>query len=88
MITEDSLGDREQELLGETKEDIDSALCYRDKFLESQNVGSDEARNIAPPTLDGVALLFSRYGLRNTPMFRVIDTICVEWVIFYICLVE
>ncbi|KAL5962417.1 hypothetical protein TSMEX_009871 [Taenia solium] len=76
----DALSEQDQEVLGQTAEDVDSTLSYRDEVLTGE-CGADaskEGLNFAPPTLDGATLLFSRYGLRDTPILRVIDTIWVQ----------
>ncbi|KAL5110989.1 hypothetical protein TcWFU_009890 [Taenia crassiceps] len=80
VMATDDMSDRDQEVLGQTPEDIDATLSYRDEVLTGEcGAGSSkEGLNFAPPTLDGATLLFSRYGLRDTPMLRVIDTIWVQ----------
>ncbi|CDS42300.1 RPII140 upstream locus tag protein [Echinococcus multilocularis] len=76
----DVLSDQDQEVLGQTLEDIDSSLSYRDEMLTGKcgAGGSKGGLAFAPPMLDGATLLFSRYGRRDTPMFRVIDTIWIQ----------
>ncbi|VDK41930.1 unnamed protein product [Taenia asiatica] len=68
----DALSEQDQEVLGQTAEDVDSTLSYRDEVLTGgcSADASKEGLNFAPPTLDGATLLFSRYGLRDTPMLR------------------
>ncbi|VDM17607.1 unnamed protein product [Hydatigera taeniaeformis] len=76
----DPLSDQDQEVLGQTPEDIDSTLGYRDELLTGDCDASSNkgGLNFAPPTMDGATLLFSRYGLRDTPLLRVIDVIWVQ----------
>lgn len=63
------LSDREQEILGNTPEEIEKTLEIRDEVLTDAKgpVG------YAPPTLDGATLLFSKYGLQGTGVFRVYE---------------
>lgn len=79
-MTTDALSDQDLEVLGQTPEDINSTLSYRDEMLTGEcGAGtSKEELNFAPPTLDGATLLISRYGFRDTPLLRVIDTIWVQ----------
>ncbi len=72
----DALSDEDQELLGETPDDIQNTLRYRDEVLTGKP--TDDRRMFAPPTLDGATLLFSRYGFQGTGILRAFDTIFVE----------
>lgn len=64
------------ELFGETAEEINNTLRYRDEVITGSSEGA--ANSFAPPTLDGCTLLFSRYAWKNTPLGRVNDVLFVE----------
>uniref|UniRef100_A0A5K3FQW0 Transmembrane protein n=1 Tax=Mesocestoides corti TaxID=53468 RepID=A0A5K3FQW0_MESCO len=70
------LSDEDQESLGQTDEEIDKTLHFRDELLAGK--GSGESRMFAPPSLDGATFLFSRYGYRATAIQRVVDSIWIE----------
>ncbi|VDK85409.1 unnamed protein product [Dibothriocephalus latus] len=68
----------DNDLLGETSEELQQALQYRDDVITAG--GLDSKDKWAPATLDGASLLFSRYALRNTPLIRLWDCIFLELV--------
>ncbi|VDM06277.1 unnamed protein product [Schistocephalus solidus] len=68
----------DDDILGETSEEVDQVLQLRDDVVAAGALGSQD--KWAPATLDGATLLFSRYALRNTPLIRVWDCIFLELV--------
>ncbi|VDN96991.1 unnamed protein product [Rodentolepis nana] len=73
------LSDKDQEVLGNTAEDIDNALRCRDEVIgdDQGDMASKSRMTIpfAPPTLDGGALLLSRYGIQDSGLFRMYELI-------------
>lgn len=73
-MTADVLSDRDQEDLSNTAADIEQALQRRDEiFTGVVNRRVASPSSFAPPTLDGAALLFSRYGVQDSGLFRVYE---------------
>ncbi|KAL7063967.1 hypothetical protein AAHC03_05475 [Spirometra sp. Aus1] len=66
----------DDDILGETSEEVEQALQYRDDVITAGALGSLDKR--APATLDGATLLFSRYALKDTPLVRLWDCVFLE----------